>query len=175
MQSHDFQALVERYRDRIFGFALYSLGRREDAEDVTQEVLIRMWKHRHQLEENRLLGWLLKVARNACCDLVRRRGSRGRFESPADELTFETAASNAPGPWDKAEAAAFRRRLKAALDELPEPHKSIVILREIQGLKYDEIAAAVDKPLNTVKVYLHRGRKMLRDELREEACYAKAS
>ena len=88
---------------------------------------------------------------------------------------LEAAPSTAPGPQNQAEGAEFRERLKKALGQLPEPHRSIVVLREIQGLAYDEIAAAVDRPLNTVKVYLHRGRKMLREQLREEAAYAQAS
>ncbi len=175
MEKGDFEELVREHRDRVYTFALYSLRSREDAEDVTQEVLIRLWNHWRRLEGDYLKAWILRVTRNACIDAVRRRKSRHRHEAVTDESVVETAKSTAPGPQSQAESAEFRQRLEAALSELPEPHRSIVMLREIQGLAYDEIAAAVDRPLNTVKVYLHRGRKMLREQLREEAAHAQAS
>lgn len=176
MREGEFQDLVSRHRDRIFTFAFYSLKNREDAEDVTQEVLIRLWKHRKHLADEFLTAWILRVTRNACCDVVRRRRVRqGKTEENAHQPEIESMASHDPDPHHHAEAADFRRRLQAALSTLPEPHRSIVILREIQGLKYDEIAATIGKPLNTIKVYLHRGRKLLREQLREVPAYAKAS
>ena len=175
MEKGDFEELVREHRDRVYTFALYSLKNREDAEDVTQEVLIRLWNHWRRLEGDYLKAWILRVTRNACVDAVRRRQTRGRHEAATDDTALEAAPSQAPGPQSQAEGAEFRDRLEAALAKLPEPHRSIVILREIQGLAYDEIAAAVDRPLNTVKVYLHRGRKMLREQLREETAYAQAS
>ena len=71
------------------------------------------------------------------------------------------------GPERQAEAADFRRHLEEALRDVAEPYRSIVILREIEQLQYEEIATAMAMPLNTVKVYLHRGRRMLRTKLRE--------
>jgi RNA polymerase sigma-70 factor (ECF subfamily) len=82
-------------------------------------------------------------------------------------LAMERAASPMPGPAALAETADFEAHVKEALRDLPEPYRSIVILREIQDLKYEEIGAALEMPLNTVKVYLHRGRRKLRDRLRE--------
>ena len=167
----DFQAAMRRHRDDVYTFACYYLRHREDAEDVTQEVLIRLWKHWRRLDGEQVTAWLRRVTRNACCDLVRRRRTESRRPETLarfDDSEAERVADGEPGPHAEAEAADFRRRLTAALRELPEPHRSIVILREIQGLKYDEIAATLDKPLNTIKVYLHRGRKMLREHLQEE-------
>lgn len=176
MELGDYEALVEGHRDRIYTFAFYYLKNREDAEDVTQEVLIRLWKHWRRLEGDHLKAWLMKVTRNLCCDTSRRRTTRGRVEGfDGGDVAVEIAKSPAADPEQTTEAADFRRRLTAAIKSLPEPQKSIVILREVQGLTYDEIASAVDRPLNTVKVYLHRGRKLLRDALREEVAYAQAS
>lgn len=174
MEKGEFQELVRQHRDRIYTFAFYSLKNREDAEDVTQEVLIRLWKHWRRLEGEHLRAWIVRVTRNACVDSVRRRQTRGRHEAGGDE-EIERAPDEAADPARHAEDADFRRRLEAALRALSEPYRSIVILREVQGLAYDEIAAAVDKPLNTVKVYLHRGRKMLREQLREVPAYVQAS
>lgn len=177
MEQDDFQELVRRHRDRVYTLAFYSLKNREDAEDVTQEVLIRLWNHYRRLEGEHLAAWIVRVTKNACVDAVRRRQTRYRHEAPTseDDDRLERAPSHDAGPERDAEAAQFRRCLKAALGDVPEPYRSIVILREIQGLAYDEIAKAVDKPLNTVKVYLHRGRKMLREQLKEVPAYAQAS
>ena len=82
-----------------------------------------------------------------------------------DEVLF--AKSSDLSPEDSTTVADTRNKLIAAVDRLPDPYRSIVILREIQDLKYEEISGAMDMPLNTVKVYLHRGRKMLREQLRE--------
>ena len=80
---------------------------------------------------------------------------------------MERAASGGPSPEELMEASEFQQQLEVALQALPEEHRTIVVLREIQGLKYGEIAGALGLPLNTVKVYLHRGRRALREQLRK--------
>ncbi len=175
MEAVEFQDHVRQHRNRIFSLAYYTLRNRQDAEDVTQEVLIRFWKHRLRLDLGGLPAWLHTVTRNVCRDLARkqRRGVSGReVERQPEELEALPTAS--ADPQAVAEEAQFRQRLQTAVSRLAEPYRSIVILREIQGLKYDEIAAVVDKPLGTVKGYLHRGRRQLRDQLREVNAYVKA-
>jgi RNA polymerase sigma-70 factor (ECF subfamily) len=168
-----FEAAVERHQRKVYTFARYYLGNPEEAEDVTQEVLVRMWRQWRKLDAERLGPWLLRVTRNACYDLLRRRRSAAKLVVPEPEVegleqaAVETAAAGDPDPQARAEAADFRRHLRSALGELGEPMKSIVILREIQGFKYREISDALDLPLNTVRVYLHRGRRRLRERLRE--------
>jgi len=165
-----FQELVREYQDRIYNFACYCLGDRVEAEDVTQEVLIRLWRNLDRIEPQGMWPWLLRVTRNAAIDTLRRRGTYRSFqeEDPEGEAA-QRAPSRMPGPDALAESADLQRQLVRALRELPEPYRSIVVLREIQDLRYDEIASALDLPLTTVKVYLHRGRRMLRRRLREFA------
>ena len=170
-ESHveGFEATVQRHQRRVYSFARYYLGNPEEAEDVTQEVFLRLWRHRDTVDKDRLTAWLMRVTRNACFDLLRKRRSAARvFAQDAGDTMIEWAPTHEPDPDDLAQAADFRRRLVAALGRLQEPQRSILILREIQGLKYREIVEAIDLPLNTVRVYLHRGRKRLRDHLREE-------
>lgn len=170
MSSDDFQGWVRSYRDRIYNFAYYTLRHSEDAEDVTQEVLIRLWNHRLKLEEPTVLAWLLKVTKNACYDTLRRHKTRRkRFEEGHDDSALESVAGNGPDPHDDAEADDFQRRLQRALKQLPESYRAIVVLREIEGLKYDEIAEVTGRPISSVKIYLHRGRKMLRRHLSRDA------
>lgn len=166
MTLRSFEQHVERYQHRVFGFACYFLGDRDEAADVTQEVLIRLWNHRDEVEEDRLLGWLLRVTRNACVDALRRRQVYRTAVLPGGER-LEQAFDPGALPDAITEAALFRQHLQQALATLDDPYRSIVILREIQEYSYEEISEALRLPLNTVKVYLHRARKMLREQLRE--------
>lgn len=165
-----FQELVREYQHRIYNFACYCLGDRDEAQDVTQEVLLKLWRNLDRIDPPGVWPWLLRVTRNASIDALRKRGTyRALLEEDPEGETALQAPSRIPGPEALAEAADFQRQLTQALRELAEPYRSIVVLREIEDLHYDEIAAALDLPLNTVKVYLHRGRRMLRRRLQEFA------
>jgi RNA polymerase sigma-70 factor, ECF subfamily len=163
-----FQELVSMYQDRIYRLARYSVGNREEAQDITQEVLVRLWRNLDRVETAGVWPWLVRVTRNAAIDALRRRGSYRAVvaEDPEDAAALRHASAG-PGPERRVEAADFRRHLEEALRDVAEPYRSIVILREIEQLQYEEIATAMAMPLNTVKVYLHRGRRMLRTKLRE--------
>lgn len=163
--SH-FEQQVRQYQDRVFGFAQYFMKSREAAQDVTQDVLIRFWEHHEDVDEDRALGWLLRVTRNACIDALRKRKTR-RNAVTVDTEGLDRATSTRTAPDAEAEAADFRDHLEEALDHVDEPYRSVIILREIQNLKYREISEALDMPMNTVKVYVHRGRKKLRKQLAE--------
>jgi RNA polymerase sigma factor (sigma-70 family) len=166
-----FEDTAQRYQRRVYSFARYLLSNREEAEDVTQEVLLRLWRHHRGVDEERLGAWLLRVTRNACYDLLRKRrqetaaGFRG---ASLDDEESSAVASGEPGPQAAAETAEFRGRLLAALADLGEPYKSVVILREVQGLPHREIGEALGIPEATVRVHLHRGRRKLRERLRED-------
>ncbi len=168
------EEVVQRYQRRVFTFARYFLGQREEAEDVTQEVLIRLWRNADGLDAERLGAWLLRVTRNACYDRLRQRRSAATVVAPdVDPEVAEEALSPAPDPAALAESAEFKRHLVAALGRLEEPYRSILILREVEDLKYQEISDALELPLNTVRVYIHRGRQRLREEWKESADDAK--
>jgi len=161
-----FEAAVARHQRRVFSFAHYFLGNPSEAEDVVQEVLLRLWQNWHKLDAERLEPWLTRVTRNACYDLLRKRRSASRYMVPDPEgHATDQATSDRPDPEAMAEASDFRGHLLEALRHLDDPLRSILILREIQGLKYQEIADILEMPLNTVRVYLHRGRQRLRKQL----------
>jgi RNA polymerase sigma factor (sigma-70 family) len=167
MKTH-FGRIVDEHRDRVFTYAYYSLGNREEAEDVTQEVLLRLWRYWDQVEETHLRAWLNRVTRNACIDVARRRRAyTARVVSGACGGEVVDGVSSEPWPDARAEASDARALIRAALAKLDEPYRSVVILREVQDMKYDEIGKSLDLPLNTVKSYLHRGRRMLRERLSE--------
>lgn len=164
MHLLEFERYVHQYQDRIFGFACYFLGSSEDAKDITQDVLLRLWHHREDIDVERLLPWLMRVTRNACIDYTRRR--KHTYEVTGEDMDgWPEEAGDSPA--DDLQSAEDRRMLLAAIEQVPEPYRSVVVLREIQSMKYEEISGAMDMPINTVKVYIHRGRKMLREQLAE--------
>jgi RNA polymerase sigma-70 factor (ECF subfamily) len=168
----EFQESADRYRNRIFTFARYCLGDQDDAQDVTQEVLVRLWKNWDSIEPERVEPWIIHVTRNACIDVMRRRSSYRKVVAPDPEgEAMSLASTPAPDPSALTETMDFHAHVERALSTLREPYRSIVVLREIQDYRYEEISAALDMPLNTVKVYLHRARRKLRKELREFASH----
>ncbi len=166
MRLAEFEEAVEAHKNRVFSLAYYILGRHADAEEILQEVLLRLWRHRRKVEAPRLGAWLARVTRNACYDRLRRRSSAGRDAIRAVETAqLERAAAPQPDPEARATTAEMLDRVRDEIAGLPEPFKSVLILREIQELKYREISEILDLPLNTVRVYLHRGRRRLRERL----------
>lgn len=164
LSTDQFERLVYRYRDRVYGFAMHYLGRPEDAADAVQDVMIRLWTHRETVDADRALGWLLRVTRNVCIDGIRRRRSERKYRTDDPDLV-DDFADETPAADDEVDRGLFEARLQSAIATLGEPHRSIVIFREIQGLRYGEISEILGLPLNTVKVYLHRARRSLRHAL----------
>jgi len=154
---------VALHKDRVFSFALYYLGDRDQAEDVTQEVLIKLWRHWNDLEVDDLAAWLTTVTRNASFDALRKR--KRAAVAPGGDEAFARMPDPRPDPAREASGSELGARLRSALGELAEPYRSILILREIQQRPHQEIAETLDMPLVTVRVYAHRGRKMLREAL----------
>jgi len=158
-------ALVRQHADLVFRVARQVTGNDADAADAAQDALVRVWRKGSEIPEDRRRAWCARVSRNAALDLLRRRSVRpapayGEWVEPADA----SAQTN-----QRAESNEIRSRIELALRQLDEPYRSIVVLREIEGLAYAEIADALELPLNTLKVYLHRARKQLRDAIRQSS------
>ncbi len=168
MMRDDFDSAVQRHQRKVFTYARYLLSNREEAEDATQEVLVRLWDNIGSVEPERLGGWLLRVTRNACYDRLRSHRSRRRVlvdETPQNSMKH--VASRTPDPEILAGSGELGRRLVKAIGSLGEPQRSAIILREINGLSYREISDVLDLTEATVRVTLHRGRRALREDLKE--------
>jgi RNA polymerase sigma-70 factor (ECF subfamily) len=165
-----FNRLVRLYERQVFNVALRVVGHVDTAEDVTQDTFLLAYKSLHQFRGGLFRAWLLRIATNRCYDELRRRSRR-----PADsfeELAFEPRPqwSTLPAreePADRAERAELARALRAALYQLPDDQRVAVVLSDVQGYNYDEIAAMTGVSLGTVKSRLSRGRARLRDLLRD--------
>ncbi len=166
--SREFRKLADEHGGRIYTLALYLLGRREDAEDVTQEVLVRLWRHRDRIDPARTRAWVSQVTRNLVIDYARQRRQRSAmFAEGADAEATAVAVDAHPdrGVID----GELRAALEFAIARLDEPYRTILVMREIQDCAYNEIADTLNMPLGTIKVYLHRARRRVRETLRTGA------
>ena len=164
--SQEFDAVVDRCQRSVFTYACYFLNDKESAEDLTQEVFLKLWRNWQTIDFDRVDAWLMRVTRNACYDVLRMRRTAGKHVTAIPEAALEAKADHKPSPADHAHAREVRSLFRGALDQLGETQRSVVILREVLGYKYQEVAEALQLPLNTVRVYLHRARKQLRESLK---------
>jgi RNA polymerase sigma-70 factor (ECF subfamily) len=154
-----FQQWVTEYQDQAWSLARYLLKDAGEAEDATQEAFLKLWQHRGSVDPTRVKPWLLKVTRNICLDRLRRR-------RPEAELG-EHLASAASEPLAGVERHELAGWLHTAIASLKEPYRSLVVLRDIQQNSYAEVAVMTELSLSQVRVYLHRARKQLREQLVE--------
>jgi len=167
-----FNALVERYQPAIFNLCLRMLGRREAAEDATQETFLAGYRAGAILQGNHIGAWFLRIAANACYDELRRRGRKpgGSLDAMLDDPEHPfTPPAHGPSPEDEALHAEARRDIERALLQLPIDQRLAVILCDVEGLHYDEIAEVTRSSLGTVKSRISRGRSRMREILSAEA------
>jgi len=163
MDPRAFEQAVLEHKDRVHGYAAMMLRDGVEAQDVAQEALVRLWRHREEVEPSLAVVWLLRTTRNLCIDRLRRRIVRAEVADGPDVL--ERHGGSAPDPERLAGSSEMSRALVRALDDLSEADRSVIVLREVQGLPYDEIASTLGVPLGTLKARLHRARERLRAEL----------
>lgn len=155
-------ALVHQHADLVYRVALRVAGSPDDAADAAQDALVKVWQKIAEVPEDRRRAWAARVARNAALDLRRRRSVR---PAPGREEPISDPAFDGLDPGDDAEVSDLRTELERALGTLDEPYRSILVLRDVEGLSYAEIADALALPLNTMKVYLMRARRRARAAL----------
>jgi RNA polymerase sigma factor (sigma-70 family) len=163
-----FNALVLAYQSQVYNLCLRMLGSPQAAEDATQEAFIAGYRAISRFRHGSFRAWLLRIAANACYDELRRRRSRPQvpLEASPDE---ERPAAEFPAPDEpldqRAERLELARCLQEGLASLPADQRLAVILRDVQGLAYEEVAAATAATLGTVKSRISRGRTAVRNFL----------
>jgi RNA polymerase sigma-70 factor, ECF subfamily len=164
----EFKVLCQRYCDDIYRYARSLLGSAADAEDATQEVLLRLWENLPTLRLFHTRGWLLRTTRHYCLDQIRRRSNRSTPLLVDGDLLDNQPDDRACDPSEAADSRFRLEQARAALLKLPENLRSVFVLYEVNGLRYREIAQTLGMPINSVRVYLSRARARLSKLTRKE-------
>jgi RNA polymerase sigma-70 factor (ECF subfamily) len=164
-----FDAIVRAHQDRVFAFCARMLSNREDALDVAQEVFLSAYRNLDGFRgEASLSTWLLRIAANRCLNRIRQRAARAAREvmpgdpEGTDDLPFQPPGKEEDRPDRMAETRETGRILEAAIARLDEDSRMLVLLSDVEGFSYEELAEAAGIPLGTVKSKLHRARMALR-------------
>lgn len=172
-----FRTLVEEHQHKVYGLVRRVLRcDREQAADLAQEVFLRVFRGLPRFDGSaRFMTWVHKIAMNVCISEYRKERALKRdrwtfsLDAPVrgtDDLFLEPQARN-PGPAARAEHREIARAVRVAVDELPEDFRMAVVLRDLQGLAYEEIAEILGVPVGTVRSRIHRGRLLLQARLAE--------
>jgi RNA polymerase sigma-70 factor, ECF subfamily len=157
--SSAFTTLVERYDRAVYHLAYRTLHDVEEARDVAQEAFFKAYRSLHTFKAGaKFSTWIFAIAYHACCDRLNRRKRYSNDEMP------ETADAT-PGPEAQAIALDQARRLRDAIDRLPEKYRAVITLYHLQGKQYEEIASVLGLPMGTVKTHLFRAKEQLRKYL----------
>jgi RNA polymerase sigma-70 factor (ECF subfamily) len=152
------RALVDRFQGEVFGLCVRLLSHRHDAEDVTQEVFLRIFRSLRRWDKTRpLKPWIMGITVNRCRTWMAQRARRPELV----DYLHDTAPG--PAPDDSTELAG---EIQAALRDLRDEYRSVFVLFHEQGQPYEDIAAALERPVGTIKTWLHRARLEVLDRLR---------
>jgi RNA polymerase sigma-70 factor (ECF subfamily) len=155
--------LLPRYRDKVFRLCFSMLHDRSLAEDVTQDIFLRVWRALPGYGAQASLStWIYAISKNACLSELRKRKPMVSIDQGDDEYNAEVAALSAPNHDDSATVS-----VSQVLDQLPERYRQAVTLFYMEDKSYEQTAESLGLPLGTVKALLHRARKRLIDLTRE--------
>lgn len=158
-----FEALVQRYRNDVFGLAYHFVRNREEAWDLSQEVFLKAYNGLHKFRgDSSFKTWLLRITANQCKDSFKKR--RVNTTSLEDGQAAQ-AVSIRPSPRETLENRELAEAIDAAVSALPVKHRTAFILREFEGLSYDEMAQVMRCRLGTVMSRLHHARKRVQQHL----------
>ncbi len=163
-----FSLLVERYRDRLYNLTFRILEHPDDALDAAQETFVRAFAALGRFDLDRPFApWLYRIATNTCLGLLRKRKTDPLSLDPKDEDLdlILSAPGRAGDPQWELERAVRDEQVQAAVQDLPARYRIVILLRYQEAMTYEAIAEALDMPLGTVKTYLHRAHRRLRQAL----------
>ncbi len=162
-----FKLLVERYQRKVYGIALGMLRDKEEAMDVSQEAFVKVYKYLdHFKGDSSFYTWLYRITSNICIDIIRKKGN-GRNHVEFDEtVRMEAAEANigalgsrlGTNPQKSALRKELAEKIQEALQEVPEKHRAILLLREVEGLSYEDLARTLEIPKGTVMSRLFHAR-----------------
>ncbi len=162
-----FEEIVKLYQNEVYNSAFFITKNREDALDVSQEVFLKLWRSLSSFrEESSLKTYIAKITRNSALDYI-----RAKVKNEADALYYEDGKAieipdTEASPSVEYEKEEQRNAIRHAILELPSPYREAIVMRELSGLSYDEIAKATLVSVGTVKSRISRGREELKKLLK---------
>jgi len=163
-----FGRLVERHQDRIYNSVYYMVSNREDAEDLAQEVFLKAYDSIHSFRQEAKFGtWLFGIMLNTVRSYWRKKARRSgklRLDHGEDGETIDLEAE-VDGPVESSVRAERVQQVREAIDKLKDDLREVIVLRDIDGMTYEEISEALDVPMGTVKSRLYRARNSLKEKL----------
>ncbi len=160
-----FNELVRSYEKMAYNLAFRMLGNPQSAEDATQEAFLSAWKSVRRFRGGSFKAWVMQITANACRDELRRM--KRRPVVPLESLPYDPPALSTESPEDYAIRREMGEHVQKGLDTLPRDQRLAVVLCDVQGLSYEEVAQVMGCSLGTVKSRINRGRSRLRDYLLE--------
>ena len=161
MNRESFGILVQQSGRKLYGFAFRILRNQEEAEDVVQEIFLKLWNMRDRLDEYRSIDALATtMTRNHCIDLIRKQKNEYHGETDFNKISSLMADS----PYDNLVLKESGMIIEAIIEKLPENIRIVLQLHDIDGKSYEEIAETTGHNINTLRVNISRARKMVRDE-----------
>jgi len=159
-----FENFVRKYQDRVYNLCRYMIRDPQDAQDAAQDVFLKAYKGIKGFNPDAsLYTWLYRIAVNTCLDYKR----KSRRDTPKKQPLTEDLPSTEPLPAELYESREIRESIQFALQKLPEKQRAAIVLREIEGLSYEEIAEVLHTSAGTVKSRISRAREQLRHLLRK--------
>ena len=161
-----FEELIRQYEKKVYTLCFRMCGNSEDAEEAAQDAFLALWRGIDRFrQESSLSTWIYRLATNACIDTLRRRKKQSGSVSLDDEELVFRRGDTSPQPQETVEHREAQNYAGRASSALPEEYRKVLILREIEGLSYTEIAESASIELGTVKSRISRGRSLLRNFL----------
>ncbi len=158
--------VATEYGPRVYAMAYHLTGDRHEAEDLAQDVFVRVYRNLDKYSPGTFDGWLYRITKNLFLDGIRRRRKVRMVPLPDDD--WHGSMQDGPNPDAIVDRHGIDGSIEQAITELPKTFRTAVVLCDVQGLTYEEIAEATGWPMGTVRSRIHRGRRMLRSALTED-------
>lgn len=162
MEIESFEKSAAMFKDQIHAYAFLMLKDGDAARDVAQETLVRLWQNWDQVDPAAMRAWLMRTTHNLCIDIIRKRKVRSEVDG---EKLLSSWPDRNPDPARLTASSELSKRIQDSLESLLPQDRAVVVMREVQGMAYNEIARVLGLPLGTLKARLHRAREKLRSKL----------
>ena len=168
--EEDFRSLLAAHQDKVYNQAYRMLGNREEAEEATQDVFLRIYRSLDEFRgESKLSSWIFRITANVCISRLRRKQLEvASLDEPVAYVDKTAAAlipDDRPGPAEQLESQETAEILRAQVRRLPPDWAQAISLHHFQGMSYEEVAEAMGIPRATVATYILRGRRQLAKQL----------